>query len=123
MSTFSYSVIDSPCSVNKILTSALTTSLLLLPAVVPPGYLIQNGTLGQCGPGFYRERWVMYSDPKGQACTPCGAGIQSEPRDLDEHPLAVNGSLVRAASTSCCECLFWAGVGTAVQAMLKQPLF
>lgn len=45
----------------------------------------------------------MFSDPKALSCTPCGQGIQSEPRDLDENPLAVNGSLVRATSASCCE--------------------
>ncbi len=46
----------------------------------------------------------MYNDPKGQACTLCGDGISSEPRDLDENPKAANGTLVRATSASCCEC-------------------
>jgi hypothetical protein len=74
-----------------------------LPAVVPPGYLIQAGALAQCGEGTYRERWVMASDPAALACTQCGTGISSEPRDLDENPLAANSSLVRATSTSCCK--------------------
>jgi hypothetical protein len=76
---------------------------------VPPGYFIQSANaaptaMAQCGPGLYRERWVMFADPRALNCTACGQGIQSEPRDLDENPLAVNGSLVRATSTSCCEC-------------------
>jgi hypothetical protein len=45
----------------------------------------------------------MYSDPKASTCTPCGDGISSEPRDLDENPKAQTGSLVRATSSSCCE--------------------
>lgn len=46
----------------------------------------------------------MYSDPKATSCSPCGDNIRSEPRDLDENPLAPNGTLVRATSSSCCEC-------------------
>ena len=57
----------------------------------------------QCTVGNFREGWVMYSDPKASTCTPCGDGISSEPRDLDENPKAQNGSLVRATSSSCCE--------------------
>lgn len=57
----------------------------------------------QCVATTFREGWVMYNDPKAETCTPCGDGIGSEPRDLDENPKATNGSLVRATSTSCCE--------------------
>jgi hypothetical protein len=73
--------------------------------VVPPGYFIpvQNEDMQQCGAGNFREGWVMYNDPKAQTCTTCGDGIGSEPRDLDENPRAINGSLVRATSASCCE--------------------
>jgi hypothetical protein len=46
----------------------------------------------------------MHSDPRATTCTACGTGIQSEPRDLDENPLAANGSYVCATSSSCCEC-------------------
>jgi hypothetical protein len=46
----------------------------------------------------------MHSDSLGASCTTCGTGISSEARDLDTHPLASSGSLVRATSSSCCEC-------------------
>jgi hypothetical protein len=46
---------------------------------------------------------VMYSDPRATACTSCGDGIFSEARDIDENPLAPNGTLVMATSSSCCE--------------------
>lgn len=72
---------------------------------MPPGYVIANGALAQCGSSLYRPLWVLFSDPRAQACLPCGANIQSEPRDLDEHPLATNSSLVRASTASCCKCL------------------
>ena len=75
-------------------------------SVVPPGYFISatTATLAPCGPGYYRERWAMISGARAQTCTPCGQGIQSEARDMDEHPLAANGSYARATSASCCEC-------------------
>lgn len=57
----------------------------------------------KCEDGKFREGWVMYSDPKASTCTLCGDNIRSEARDLDENPLAPNGTLVRATSTSCCE--------------------
>jgi len=57
----------------------------------------------QCPTGSFREGWLMHSDPKATACTPCGDNISSEPRDLDENPRVVNGSLVSATPTSCCE--------------------
>jgi hypothetical protein len=46
---------------------------------------------------------VLWSSPSGQDCRLCGDNIASEARDLDEHPQAINGSLVRASSFSCCE--------------------
>jgi hypothetical protein len=56
-----------------------------------------------CGSGSFRDGWVMYSDPKASSCTPCGDGIRSEARELDENPLAANSSLIRATSASCCK--------------------
>jgi hypothetical protein len=53
--------------------------------------------------GSFREGWVMYNDAKGASCTPCGEGIYSEARELDENPMANNGSMVMATSASCCE--------------------
>jgi hypothetical protein len=72
---------------------------------VPPGYYLAPGSnMTQCGNTTFREGWVMFSDPKAAACAPCGDGISSEARDLDENPLAANGTLVRATPFSCCEC-------------------
>jgi hypothetical protein len=75
--------------------------------VVPPGYFLPAGAnMTKCANGTsgnFREGWVMYSDPRATACTSCGDGIYSEARDLDENPLAVNGSMVMATSASCCE--------------------
>ena len=92
----------------------LTELTALLAAGVPPGYFVSSAsgspTLAPCGESSYRERWVMFSDTRAQTCTPCGQGIQSEPRDMDEHPLAVNGSYTRATSASCCECCFLAAM-------------
>jgi len=68
--------------------------------MVPPGYYLTPNMV-TCGSGTFREGWLMASDPKATTCTPCGDGIQSEPRDLDENPLVANGTLVRATSTSC----------------------
>lgn len=79
------------------------------PAVVPPGYMISNNAMAQCDSGFYRSDWVMYSDPRARSCTPCGDGIQSEPQDSDETPLAAPGTLVRGSSASCCECRCFGG--------------
>ena len=59
--------------------------------------------MAPCPDYYFREGWLMFSDPKATSCTPCGDNIRSEPRDLDVNPLAANGSLVRATSTSCCE--------------------
>jgi hypothetical protein len=56
-----------------------------------------------CPSGTYREGWLLQSDPKADSCTPCGEGISSEPRDLDQNPLVAEGSLVRATSASCCK--------------------
>jgi hypothetical protein len=47
----------------------------------------------------------MWSDPAAANCTSCGTGIFSEPRDIDEHPTAAIGALVRSQPTSCCECV------------------
>lgn len=79
-------------------------------AVVPPGYFLPAGaSMQQCSASTFREGWLMFSDLKATACTPCGQGISSEPRDLDENPKAQNGSLVRATSASCCKlsCTIW----------------
>lgn len=73
--------------------------------MVAPGYMLPAGAnMTTCAAGSYREGWVMFSDPKAAACTLCGDGISSEARDLDENPLAANGTLVRATAFSCCEC-------------------
>jgi hypothetical protein len=56
-----------------------------------------------CPSQFYREGWLLYNNPTATSCTPCGEGIRSEPRDLDENPLAAADSRVRATSTSCCK--------------------
>jgi len=91
---------------QKVVLPTPTPLTLVHPtlAAVPPGSFIQGGSsLTPCGPGSFRERWLLASDPRATSCTPCGTGISSEPRDLDEHPLAANGSLVRATSTSCCK--------------------
>jgi hypothetical protein len=75
--------------------------------MVPPGYYLPatGGSMTPCGAGTFREGWVMFSDPKAVACRPCGDGINSEARDLDENPLVANGTLARATSFSCCESL------------------
>ena len=74
------------------------------PAVVPPGYfLAEASTMTPCFAGYFREGWLMFSDPKATTCTPCGDGIDSEPRDLDDNPRVANGTLTRATSASCCE--------------------
>lgn len=72
-------------------------------AVVPPGYFTAPVSMALCPPGTYRQAWLLHSDPGASSCTACGVGIGSEPRDLDENPLATNGSLVRATVASCCE--------------------
>lgn len=72
-------------------------------AVVPPGYVVSSGSMVLCSSGTFREGWLMFSDPRATTCTACGDNILSEPRDLDENPLAANGSLVPASSASCCE--------------------
>lgn len=99
-------------SCRPVPASCVLTPLLLLLlqlccvwlAVVPPGYFLPQGAnMQQCGATTFRESWVMHSDPKAATCTPCGDGIDSEPRDLDENPKAENGTLVRATSASCCE--------------------
>lgn len=72
-------------------------------AVVPPGYFSNSTGLQPCRDGTFREGWVLWSDARALSCAFCGDNIRSEPRDLDEHPLAGNGSLVRATPTSCCE--------------------
>lgn len=75
--------------------------------MVPPGYrILADGTLSsmlKCDAGTYREGWVGFSDLRASSCTPCGTGISSEPRDLDQNPLAGSGSLVMASPASCCE--------------------
>jgi hypothetical protein len=90
-----------------LLSFPFCLSLPSTPAVVPPGYYLSASSMLKCGNtatgGTFREGWVMYSDPKAQNCTACGDNILSEPRDLDENPLAPNGTLVRSTSTSCCE--------------------
>jgi hypothetical protein len=73
------------------------------PTVVPPGYLTTPASMAPCPPGTFRQGWLLHSDPGASSCSACGAGIASEPRDLDENPLAANGSLVRATAASCCE--------------------
>jgi hypothetical protein len=77
--------------------------VLPVAAVVPPGYIVSSGSMVLCSSGTFREGWLMFSDPRATTCTACGDNILSEPRDLDENPLAANGSLVRATSTSCCK--------------------
>jgi hypothetical protein len=95
-----------PASSALLPVLALTPPCLPPAAVVPPGYYLAPGSnMTQCGNTTFREGWVMFSDPKAAACAPCGDGISSEPRDLDVHPLAASGALVRATSASCCECL------------------
>lgn len=73
--------------------------------VVPPGYRLpaDGSAMASCANGTFREGWAMFSSPAAQNCTPCGDGISSEPRDVDVHPLAANGTFVRATSASCCE--------------------
>ena len=62
---------------------------------MPPGYYLQTGTneLTKCpnnasGMGYYRSGWVSFKlaqDTDGTtACSKCGTGILSEPRDADE---------------------------------------
>lgn len=74
-------------------------------AVVPPGYVIkENATsMSQCVSGEYRPGWLLTSDARVKNCNLCGANIRSEARDLDENPMVVNGSLVRATPECCCE--------------------
>lgn len=93
-------------------------------AVVPPGYALSGGSMAPCDNGFFRDGWVLYSDPKAASCTPCGEGISSDAREADENPLAVNGSLVRVTSDSCCECGPWHGAAThcTYQPVLPVPL-
>jgi hypothetical protein len=79
--------------------------------VVPPGYFVTGAALLPCANGTYRTSWLLTTDPQAALCTACGTGIASEPRDLDENPLVANGSLARATSASCCECVAWLGLG------------
>ena len=92
-------------AVCSLLSAAALWCCFVWLAVVPPGYFLPQGaSMQKCGAAKFREGWVLHSDPKAETCTPCGDGIDSEPRDLDENPKAANGTLVRATSASCCKC-------------------
>lgn len=94
-------------------------------AVVPPGYYLKTTTSGSevsstlfaCPgsvllngylTGFYRAGWVGLNDSSirdtdgTRACTKCGDGILSTPRDIDETNGGNSSSrLVAASSFSC----------------------
>jgi len=87
--------------------------------VVPPGYWLNtaNNQLVKCpnnvaGDGYYRSGWVSFKlaqDTDGtRACSKCGTGIRSQPRDVEERTdlPADDGSdayygLVAATAQSC----------------------
>lgn len=77
---------------------------IVIPAPCRSIYLIHAHALLMCARLHTGASW---SQASAKQCVICGDGINSEARDVDEHPLAINGSLVRATTASCSELCDW----------------
>lgn len=97
-------------------TTLKNASISVNDCLVPPGFYVDSGSgnivICPTTPvnntileGYYRAGWKSVqevTDTDGKtACTKCGDGILSTPRDADERPDAASDGLVPSSAASC----------------------